>query len=630
MPTSSVNEKLDRLCRTARLTDDGEETDGRLLGDFVSRHDEVAFASLVRRHGPMVLGVCRRSLGHWQDAEDALQATFIVLARKAATIRPREQLGNWLYGVAYRTALEARRLAVRRRAKESQVENMPDPAVKPEEPWHDLRAVLDEELNRLPAKFRLPIVLCDLEGRTRKEVARQLGLPDGTLSNRLAAARRRLAKRLTRRGVTLSASAMAVGLSQLGVSARVPAALANATTRAAIDMALTGSATASASANVAALTKGVLDQMFLTKLKHATAALFVLGLLGIGFCASLRDYRSHGAESPHEPPAPPPKEAPAQNNVAVPERPGDGKTTIVERGTLEPVVVTDVVCGLKTSTVQWVVEDGTKVKKGDRLVALDDARLREQLREHGVAFDQAVLAKATAAATLNRIRKENQLEQRAGEIEVKLASLELQKYSGNDPIDKEILELKVKQAQVALERSQLRGQANEAQAKLDLDAKTAVLDQDGARKRNVEAQLARCVLVAPHDGIAVHYFPSSSPRGLAVPLVAEGEPVREGQRLVRVCSEDRFLVLIHVPEAHVTRLRAGQSAEVRIDAYPDRVLRGTIKRVSNVASPQGRPASDVKVYPVEVELADKLAGLKPGMTARAGIETDRTGGPKKE
>src|SRR5262249_3145119 len=158
-------------------------------------------------------------------------------------------------------------------------------------------------------------------------------------------------------------------------------------------------------------------------------------------------------------------------------------------------------------------------------------RLREQLREQGIAFDQAASAKATAAANFTRIRKENQLEQRAGEIEVKLASLQSQKYKGNDPIEKEILELKVKQAQVALERSQLRGQASETQAKLELDAKPAIFDQEAARKRNVEAQFPRCVLVAPPDGIAVHYIPPSTPRGSAAAVVAMGEPVREGQKL---------------------------------------------------------------------------------------------------
>src|SRR6516165_2557004 len=167
--------------RPAGTSGDGAElTDGEFLDQFLTRHDEAAFEALVRRHGPMVLGVCRRILGDAHDAEDAFQATFLVLVRRAASVVPREQVGNWLYGVAYRTALEAKRVAARRRAREKQVNDMPHPTVGPEECWRDLQPLLDRELNRLPDKYRVPVVLCDLEGRTRKEAARQLDLPEGT------------------------------------------------------------------------------------------------------------------------------------------------------------------------------------------------------------------------------------------------------------------------------------------------------------------------------------------------------------------------------------------------------------------------------------------------------------------
>src|SRR5262249_49915225 len=157
------------------------------------------FAALLRRHGPMVWGVCRRLLPCTHDAEDAFQATFLVLVRKADSVVPRGRVGNWLYGVAYRTALEARSAASRRRARELQTAR---PAhVTNEQPDPDLWALLDEELRRLPDNFRAAVVLCDLEGRTRKEAAQQLGWSEGTLSGRLARARELLAKRLTRRGV---------------------------------------------------------------------------------------------------------------------------------------------------------------------------------------------------------------------------------------------------------------------------------------------------------------------------------------------------------------------------------------------------------------------------------------------
>src|SRR5262249_34379958 len=151
-----------------------------------------------------VWGVCRRLLGH-HDAEDAFQATFIVLVRKATSVKPREMVGNWLYGVARQAALQVR--AARR--KEVQVTEMPDTEA-PQDRWADARPILDEELGRLPDHYRAVIVLSDLDGKGRREVAAQLGCPEGTVASRLARARAMLAKRLTQRGVTLTGGAVAV------------------------------------------------------------------------------------------------------------------------------------------------------------------------------------------------------------------------------------------------------------------------------------------------------------------------------------------------------------------------------------------------------------------------------------
>jgi RNA polymerase sigma factor (sigma-70 family) len=241
--------------------------DGDLLTAFVLRRDPDAFAELVRRHGPMVLGVCRRVLGDAHDAEDAFQATFLVLSHRAARVAPREMVGNWLYGVAYRTALEARRMAARRRATEARLKTLSRPAADTR-PDADLLAVLDQELSRLPDRLRMPIVLCDLEGRTRRDVARQLGIPDGTLSNRLAAGRRLLAKRLTTRGVTLPATGLVVFLNQTGATA-VPPTLLDSTVRTALGPAGSGT--------VHALTHEVVKAMYLTKLKTLTAVLMIAG-----------------------------------------------------------------------------------------------------------------------------------------------------------------------------------------------------------------------------------------------------------------------------------------------------------------------------------------------------------------
>jgi RNA polymerase sigma factor (sigma-70 family) len=231
MASGPMREIVNHVHRLAVSLDPEVATDGQLLEGFIARGDEAAFAALVRRHGPMVLGVCRRVVGDPHDAEDAFQATFFVLARKADDIRPRDMVGNWLYGVAYRTALKARTVRQRRRAVEKQVQNMPHPAIVEQEVWNDIQPLLDQELTKLPDVYRTPVVLCDVEGRARKDVARQLGVPEGTLSSRLARGRQMLARRLGRRGVTLSAVALGVVLAQNAASAAVPATLAASTAK---------------------------------------------------------------------------------------------------------------------------------------------------------------------------------------------------------------------------------------------------------------------------------------------------------------------------------------------------------------------------------------------------------------
>jgi RNA polymerase sigma factor (sigma-70 family) len=252
-------------------------TDGQLLGAFLTHRDEAAFATLVRRHGSMVFGVCRRVIGDAHESEDAFQATFVVLARKAASIKPRELVGHWLYGVAYRTALEAKAICARRTARERQVINMPHPFVQSDESRAEWRWAIDEELNRLPAKLRAPVVLCELEGRSRKEVARQLGIPEGTLSSRLAAARKRLARGLSRRGVTLSAGAVAA-LTADSAPACIPPALMVAT----VEATLLPVPSAAVSAKVALLAEAAVKALLWTKLKAMSAILAVISVISIG------------------------------------------------------------------------------------------------------------------------------------------------------------------------------------------------------------------------------------------------------------------------------------------------------------------------------------------------------------
>jgi RNA polymerase sigma factor (sigma-70 family) len=284
MATGEMSSVVWHLRRAALLPDGGGMTDGQLLECFLTRQDGTAFEALVRRHGPMVLGVCRRVLRNTHDAEDAFQATFVVLVRKAASLRQPELVGNWLYGAAYRAALEAKAASASRRARERQVRQMPERETNTEtDVWHDLRPLLDQELNRLPDKYRAPVVFCHLEGRKRKEVARQLGIPEGTLSSRLATARRMLARHLVRHGLTLSAGALAIALSQQAALARVPSSLVLSTVQSATLVAAGSAATAGAiSANAAAVAEGVMKAMFVIQLKRAVGFVLMLGVVLAG------------------------------------------------------------------------------------------------------------------------------------------------------------------------------------------------------------------------------------------------------------------------------------------------------------------------------------------------------------
>jgi RNA polymerase sigma factor (sigma-70 family) len=185
MATNAMSHLLHYLRRVAVVDTLTGMSDGQLLEAFLTRREEQAFAALLRRHAAMVWGVCHRILQNPDDVEDAFQATFLVLVRKAASIVPRELVGNWLYGVAYRTASKAKVLKAKRAAKERQARTPSRDGIDPAR-WQALRAVLDQELERLPNPYRAAIVLCDLEGRSRKEAARHLGWPEGTLSGRLA------------------------------------------------------------------------------------------------------------------------------------------------------------------------------------------------------------------------------------------------------------------------------------------------------------------------------------------------------------------------------------------------------------------------------------------------------------
>jgi RNA polymerase sigma factor (sigma-70 family) len=275
MATEQASEVLQHL-RRMTIQDGGGMTDGQLLESFLFQRDDAALAALVRRHGPMVWGVCRSILRSHHDAEDAFQATFCVLVRKAAMVRDREAIGNWLYGVAHQTALRMRAHAARRGGREGQVVTMPEPTAAEQDFCNDLRSCIDRELSQLPEKYRVLLVLCDLEGKTRKDVARQLALPEGTVAGRLSRARAMLARRLSREGLAVTGTMLGAALSTQ--AATVPPAALSSTIHA--TTLLAAGKAAAISARVLALSEGVIKAMLWTKLKIVATVLLAAIVAG--------------------------------------------------------------------------------------------------------------------------------------------------------------------------------------------------------------------------------------------------------------------------------------------------------------------------------------------------------------
>jgi RNA polymerase sigma factor (sigma-70 family) len=275
MTTTQANLLSRHLRRLTAAAEQGGQPDRQLLERFAAAHDEAAFEALVRRHGPMVLGVCRRLLGDVHDAEDAFQAAFLVLAQKAGAVGKRGSVGGFLYRVAYNLALKAKASAAAwRRERSTGDRSFVDPLT--ELTGRELLAALDEEMGRLPERYRTPLVLCYLEGRTRDQAARQLGWSLGTLKRRLEQARTRLRGRLERRGVGLPAALLAAGLATASLPAELAASIARAARPVASGQAASMSAQAAALLNRAAVG---------SKLKIVAAVVLTLGLVGTGWLA---------------------------------------------------------------------------------------------------------------------------------------------------------------------------------------------------------------------------------------------------------------------------------------------------------------------------------------------------------
>jgi RNA polymerase sigma factor (sigma-70 family) len=282
MAERQLRSVLRQIRRLVTLPATPDTTDSQLLARFVLEREQEAFTALVRRHEALVWGVCHRMLRNRADAEDAFQATFWVLARKANSIRSRASIGGWLYRVAYHIALNAKFNAKRQQILDRQAQHgsLADPQTEAAE--RELWCVLDEELSRLPEKFRAPLVLCYLEGRTHAQAAQELGYSAGSMSWRLARGQQLLRHRLVRRGLTLPAAMLSTLLLRESTVARA-ACLVGCVSETALIRSITCSGMAGAlSANVTLLTKGAMHAMWITKIKMAAAAVLAVSVIGAG------------------------------------------------------------------------------------------------------------------------------------------------------------------------------------------------------------------------------------------------------------------------------------------------------------------------------------------------------------
>ncbi len=550
-------------------------TDRQLLEQFTAGRDaaaEAAFEVLVLRHGPMVLRVCRNSLSDPDDAQDAFQATFLILVKRCRAIRRLESVGSWLFGVATRVSARARVNAARRRDAERRGALRVVEAVdshdggEPEQP--EFGPALQEEVRRLPEKYRSVVLLCYWQGLTQEQAAAQLGCPLGTVRSRLARAKSLLRRRLTRRGLPFPAAIMASAADPSMASARtaaplpgaVPPLLVRSTVAAAARIAAGQVTDRVASALTASLVHEALWSMTMLKINGVVTAILTVGLaagVGAGLAAQRVATAPPAAKVSQVGGALSIQDAPVATSQ--PRAKGKAKRSNprTKAGRLEGVYSN--IEGL--TTIIMLVPDGSTVKRGEVVCELDSALLRDQLTNQQITtksaeanFQNARLVRENAEISLKSYVDDLfPREQREAEGDLKIAQAELalaeeerdakKLIGGPGHLQVKLSELAVARAKLAVEKAgnrihvlthytkgrQTRDLATQRESSRSTElAKKATWELEKSKEKKLERQIAACSIRAPIDGTVVYH--ANSPGR----TIEEGATVRERQLLFQI------------------------------------------------------------------------------------------------
>ena len=547
-------------------------SDGALLERFLTAGDEAAFACLVARHGPMVMRVCRGVLHDAHAAEDAFQVAFLILARKGCSVRDRDSIASWLFGVARRVALRARRQSRKRADHETAAATRIQDRAAAEPP--EFHPEIHEEVDRLPDRYRAPVVLCYFEGLTQEQAAIRLALPAGTIKTRLSRARERLKRRLESRG--LAPEAFASFASDL-VFTSVPSSLVEKTATTAV--LVWAGRPAGLSASASALFQGMMKAMLIAQLKTVFAATATV-IVGSALVATTlaRPVPVQPDPDPKQPPR-----SPARTKARKTQIPGEATNTVTMKkesvtrtvsfvGTLrafESVVITPRHSGYLSSLT---VDIGSRVKKGQTLAVVQDVDL-----ELAVERAKAVLEQAQVG-----------VEKAKAEMDVAIASLE--SFKAEHKVDGKAATdpwTTTKQAEAAARVSVAKAALNESQIRVRL----AQIDVGKA-----QTDLRSMTLTAPFDGVVTR-------RGHHVGEYLLGAGQEKGEPLLRVVKTDVMRCGVMVPENLAANLKIGDQVTIRLVGRPDDYP-GKISRIDEAFDHNGRLRAEVDLDNADAHFRD--------------------------